>query len=160
MIRVFLGIAILLSGSSYIRAESGAADTPGECTRAVLQTAIDSYLADQEAGDPSKMHLAAQVKYIENWKEVRKEEGLWNTALPIAFQRSFLETDTCRSFTEVIVTQSKPAYVFGTRLKVETGKISEINSLVTKERHGRRVCDGFNRYRPPGSRPRMGAGPA
>ncbi|MEJ2111787.1 MAG: hypothetical protein P8Z37_18130 [Acidobacteriota bacterium] len=103
------------------------------CTRALLQTAVDSYLTAQEAGDVSRMALATQVKYVEIWKEIKKEQGLWNAALPIAFSRSFLDADTCRTFTEVIVTAYKPAYVFGTRLQVENGKNSEINSLITRE---------------------------
>jgi len=133
MTRVLIGIAILLCSCSAVpegRAETAQAQA---CTRAILQTAIDGYLAAQEAGDPSVMPLAPQVKYVENWKEVKKEDGLWNTALPVEFHRSFLDVDACRSFTEVIVTENKPAYVFGTRLKVDNGKISEINSLVTKE---------------------------
>jgi hypothetical protein len=125
MIRVITGIAVLFCSISFVQA--------GDCTRATLQPAIDSYLAAQEAGDSSKMPLADRAKYVENWKEIRKEEGLWNKALPIAFHRSFLDVDTCRTFTEVIVTEYKPAYVFGTRLRVEDGRISEINSLITKE---------------------------
>ncbi len=132
MVRIIFGIAILLCSCSTVREEAAVEQTEG-CTRAVLQTAVDSYLAAQGAGDPSRMSLASQVKYVENWKEIEKENGLWNTALPIAFHRSFLDVDACRTFTEVIVTENDPAYVFGTRLKVENGRISEINSLVTKE---------------------------
>ena len=133
MNRVIFGIAILLCSCSSVPEENAVTGAAEECTRTILQTAIDGYLAAQGAGDPSKMSLASQVKYIENWKEINKEEGLWNTALPIAFHRSFLDTDSCRTFTEVIVTENDPAYVFGTRLKVDNGQISEINSLITKE---------------------------
>ena len=125
MIRIITGIAILLCSVSFVHA--------GDCTRATLQTAVDGYLAAQGAGDSSKMALSAQVKYMENWKEIGKDQGLWNTALPVAFHRSLLDVDACRTFTEVIVTDHKPAYVFGTRLQVEDGRISEINSLITKE---------------------------
>ncbi len=133
MKRVIFVIAILFCGCSSVPEEEVATSQPEECTRAVLQAAVDNYLEAQEAGDPSMMSLAPEVKYTENWEEVGKEDGLWNTALPIAFSRSFLDVDACRSFTEVIVTDNDPAYVFGTRLKVDNGEISEINSLVTKE---------------------------
>jgi hypothetical protein len=102
-----------------------------QCTRATLQAAVDSYLAAQEAGDPEKMFLASRVKYIEDMTEVKKEEGLWNTPLPIAFHRSFLDVESCRTFTEVIITEGEHPCVLGTRLKVDNGRISEINSLVT-----------------------------
>jgi hypothetical protein len=68
---------------------------------------------------------------MENMEPIVKEKGLWNTALPIAFHRSYLDPDTCKSFTEIIVTEGDHPYVIGTRLTVEFGKISEIDSLAT-----------------------------
>jgi hypothetical protein len=41
--------------------------------------------------------------------------------------------DVTRTFTEVIVTEGKTPVVLGTRLKVEDGKIVEIDSLVTRK---------------------------
>ena len=61
------------------------------CTRESLQTAVDSYVAAQKVGDRTKMVLADKVKYLENMGEVAADKGLWNTALPIAFSRSFLD---------------------------------------------------------------------
>ena len=101
------------------------------CTRPVLQGAVDSYLAAQKAGDRTKMTFTEKVKFLENMSEVAADAGLWNTALPIAFSRSFLDADRCRTFSEVIVTEGGHPYVIGTRLTVEDGKISVIDSLVT-----------------------------
>jgi len=133
MIRAIVGIAILFCCAACGSDENTATEQAQVCTRAVLQTAVDSYLAAQEAGDSSKMLLASQVSYAENMDEVRKEDGLWNTPLPIAFHRSFLDVEACRTFTEVIVTEGGHPYVIGTRLKVDDGRISEIDSLVTDE---------------------------
>jgi len=101
------------------------------CTRASLQSAVDSYLAAQKAGDRTKMVFADKVKYLENMSEVAPEKGMWNTALPIAFSRSFLDKDRCRTFSEVIVTGGGHPYVIGTRLSVDNGKITGIDSLVS-----------------------------
>jgi hypothetical protein len=101
------------------------------CTGNQLKAAADSYVAAQEAGDISKMALADAAKFFENMAEVGKGDGLWNTALPIAQSRSFLDTDRCKTFTEVIVTKGRHAYVLGTRLSVAGGEITEINGLVT-----------------------------
>jgi hypothetical protein len=103
------------------------------CTRHTLQAAVDSYLAAQKAGDRTKMALAENVTYLENMSKVAADKGLWNTALPIALSRSFLDEVRCRTFSEVIVTQSKPQYVIGTRLSVDDGKITRIDSLVSKK---------------------------
>lgn len=101
------------------------------CTRQSLQSAVDSYLAAQKAGDRTKMAVAGKVKYLENMSEVAADKGLWNTALPIAFSRSFLDKDRCRTFSEVIVTGGGHPYVIGTRLSVDDGKITGIDSLVS-----------------------------
>jgi hypothetical protein len=101
------------------------------CTRQSLQSAVDSYLATQKSGDRTRMAFAGKVKYLENMSEVAPDRGLWNTALPIAFSRSFLDKDRCRTFSEVIVTEAGSQYVIGTRLSVDNGKITAIDSLVT-----------------------------
>jgi len=146
LIRAIVSIVILLCSTSFARAESAAAGQAKGCTRALLQTAVDSYLAAQGAGDPSKMSLASQVKYIENMTEIKKEQGLWNTPLPIAFHRSLLDVDNCKSFTEVIVTEGGRPYVLGTRLKVENGRISEIDSLVTQKGDWLFNADNYMKY--------------
>ena len=104
---------------------------PPSCTRPSLQAAVDSYLAAQKSGDRTKMALAEKVKYLENMSPVEADKGLWNTALPIALSRSFLDKDRCRTFSEVIVTEGAHQYVIGTRLSVDNGKITGIDSLVT-----------------------------
>jgi hypothetical protein len=103
-----------------------------ECTRPVLQAAVDSYLAAQQAGDRTKMSFTEKPKLQENMGDVAVDRGLWNTALPIAFSRSFLDVQRCKTFSEVVVTEGKRPYVIGTRLTVDDGKIAGIESLVTK----------------------------
>jgi hypothetical protein len=146
MIRAIVSIAILFCIASCVREESAVTSQSQVCTRAALQTAIDSYIAAQEAGDPSKMLLASQVKYIENMKEIKKEDGLWNTPLPVAFHRSFFDLDNCKTFTEVIVTEGDNPHVIGTRLKVENGEISEIDSLYTGEGDWLFNADNYLKY--------------
>jgi len=100
------------------------------CTRQSLQSAVDSYLAAQRTGDRTRMALADKVTYLENMSAAAAEKGLWNTALPIAFSRSFLDEVRCRTFSEVIVTQAHPQYVIGTRLSIDNGKITRIDEYI------------------------------
>jgi len=115
----------------------------------MLKEAAANYIAAQEAGDLSKMSLAAEVKYIENMSETTKDKGLWNTALPIAFHRSIYDVVRCKTFSEAIVTEGGHPYVIGTRLKVEDGKISEIDSLVTDEDDWLFDADVYLKYSKP-----------
>ena len=124
MIKQIAIACFLLLGTVSIQAQSA-------CTRTQLKTAADSYVAAQGAGDIARMALTVDAKFFENMAEVGKEKGLWNTSLPIALSRSFLDTTRCMTFTEVIVTEGGHPYVLGTRLSVTAGKITEINSLVT-----------------------------
>jgi hypothetical protein len=109
-----------------------AGGAPGACTREALQAAADSYVEAQKAGDPSKMPLAAQVKYTQNMKDITADKTICKTALPtIASRRDIFDVDSCRSFTELIITEGSHPYVIGTRLRVDNGKISEVSSMVT-----------------------------
>ena len=92
---------------------------------------MDSYLAAQRTGDRTRMAFADQVKYRENMTEVAPDRGAWNSAMPIAFSRSFYDTDRCRTFSEVIVTEGPEQRVIGTRLSVDGGRITAIDSLVS-----------------------------
>jgi len=146
MIRSIVSIAILFCSTSIVHAGSAAVNQAKGCTRAGLQAAVDSYVAAQGAGSLSKMSLASKVKYVENMTEIRKDQGLWNTPVPIAFYRSLLDVDSCRTFTEVIVTEGSQQYVLGTRLKVEDGKISEIDSMITKKGDWLFNADNYLKY--------------
>jgi hypothetical protein len=146
MIRATVRLSILLFSTSFVWAENAVVVQAKGCTRTVLQTAVDNYLAAQQTGNLSKMSFASQVKYFENMTEIKREQGLWNTPLPIAFHRSLLDVDSCRSFTEAIVTEDKNPYVLGTRLTVEDGKITEINSLVTKKGDWLFNADDYLKY--------------
>jgi hypothetical protein len=101
------------------------------CSRASLQVAVDSYVAAQKSGDATKMAFADKVKYLENMSDVEPAKGLWNTALPVAYSNSILDSKRCKTFTEIIVTEGGHQYVIGTRLYVDNGKITRIDSLVT-----------------------------
>ncbi len=77
------------------------------------------------------MSFAEKTKYLENMQDVAADKGLWNTAPPISLNRSFLDAKRCKTFSEVIVTEGSHQYVIGTRLSVDNGRITAIDSLVS-----------------------------
>jgi hypothetical protein len=101
------------------------------CMREDLQAMVDDYIEAQSAGDPAKMPLAADAKYFQNQKSITAQQCICNIALPIAFHRDFLDVDSCRTFSEVIVTEGGHPYVLAMRLKCDGKKISELNAIVT-----------------------------
>lgn len=116
-----LGATLLISGQSFAQ----------RCTRDSLQTAVDSYLSAQTKGNPSLMALTSPAKYTENRQEMSPKSGVLGTPQEIDFHRSLLDTNTCETFTEVIIALAKHPYVIGTALTVSDGKISKVDSLVT-----------------------------
>ncbi len=101
------------------------------CTRGGLQEAVNLYLAAQTKGDLSGLPLAMGIGYWENAAPADIKTGFIMKPLKIDHQRSLLDTTTCQSFTEVIVTDKAAPYVFGTRLRVNHDKIAEIEILWT-----------------------------
>jgi hypothetical protein len=119
------------------------------CTRDGLQRAVDLYIAAQTTGDTSGMPLAMGLGYMENHAAADISTGLIKTPMKVDHQRSLLDTATCQTFTEVIVTGStnreKP-YVLGTRLRVNHDKIAEIETLWTTTGYWLFNADNYLQY--------------
>jgi hypothetical protein len=105
-------------------------DRKPECTRATLQAAVDSYVEAQSSGNPRKMAFAGNARFLQDMAAIEPAQGIWNKALPIAASNSILDATRCKTFTEIVVTEGTP-YVLGTRLYVDEGRITRIDTLVT-----------------------------
>jgi hypothetical protein len=102
------------------------------CARGGLQRAVNLYIEAQTKGDPSGLPLPERgLGYFENMAPVAIAEGLISQPLKIDHHRSLLDTATCQTFTEVIVTNKEKPYVLGTRMRVNHDKIAEIEILWT-----------------------------
>ena len=116
------------------------------CTREGLQAATDLYIAAQTKGDTSGLPLAKGLGYVENTKPVNIDEGLIKKAMKIDHHRSLLDTATCQTFTEVIVSDKAAPYVLGTRLRVNHGLIAEIEILWTTTGYWLFNADNYLKY--------------
>ncbi|MFM1885747.1 MAG: hypothetical protein RL026_904 [Pseudomonadota bacterium] len=101
------------------------------CTRAGLQEAVNLYLKAQGSGDLSGLPLANGVGYQENMAPADITKGFLTKPLKIDHHRSFLDTDSCQTFTEVIVTDKAAPYVVAARLRVNHSRIAEVETLWT-----------------------------
>jgi hypothetical protein len=116
------------------------------CTRGGLQQAVDLYVAAQGKGDLSGLPLAKGVGYWENTAAADMQKGMISKAMKIDHQRSFLDTDTCQTITEVIVTDKAAPYVLSTRLRVNHDKIVEIEILWTTTGYWLFNADSYLKY--------------
>ena len=116
------------------------------CSREGLQRAVDLYIAAQTKGDTSGMPLAMGLGYMENVAPADINKGLIKTPMKIDHHRSLLDTSTCQTFTEVIVTDKEHPYVLGTRLRVNHDKIAEIEILWTTTGYWLFNADAYLKY--------------
>jgi hypothetical protein len=118
----WIALAVLLPATGFAQIA---------CTRSGLQAATDLYLAAQGKGDPSGMPLAQGLAYMENMQVVDIKTGVIQKALKIDFHRTLIDSTTCQTFTEVIVTDKANPYVIGARLRVNHDKVVEIELQAT-----------------------------
>jgi len=118
------------------------------CTREGLQAAADLYIAAQTKGDTSALPLAGSVYYAENMEKVDIKTGVIQKPMKIDFHRTLIDTATCQTFTEVIVTDKDHPYVLGTRLRVNHDKIVEFESMVTQQGDWLFNADNYMKWSP------------
>jgi hypothetical protein len=116
------------------------------CTREGLKGAADLYVAAQTKGDITGLPLATGLGYVENFKTMNINEGLVKTPMKIDHQRSLLDTSTCQTFTEVIVSDKANPYALGTRLRVNHGLIAEIEMMWTTTGYWGFNVDNYLKY--------------
>jgi len=116
------------------------------CTRGGLQQAVDLYITAQTKGDISGLPLAKGLGYYENAALADIAQGFITKPLKVDHQLSFLDTDTCQTFTEVIVTDKAAPYVVGTRLRINHDKIAEVEILWTTTGYWGFNADAYLKY--------------
>jgi hypothetical protein len=124
--------AILLLGALFAR-PTGA--QTGGCNSACLTNMADQYLAAMVKHDPSGLPLAPGYKYTENTAAIRIGDGLWVGAseLPTTFKIYAADpTSKQVAFYGVMKEFDKPI-ILALRLKVEEGKITEIEHVVVRD---------------------------
>jgi len=116
------------------------------CTRGGLQDAVDLYIEAQTKGGLSGLPLATGVGYRENIEPADINEGLASKPLNIRHHFSLLDVDSCQTFTEVIVTDETNPYVIGTRMRINHGKIAELETLWTTTGYWLFNADNYLKY--------------
>jgi hypothetical protein len=139
--RIFCGLA--LAGASLAPTIGSAGIS---CARGGLQQAVELYIDAQTKGDISSLPLSAGLGYVENMERTDIDDGLINTPMTIDHHFSLFDSDTCQTFTEVIVTDEANPYVLGTRLRINHDKITEIEILWTSTGYWLFDADAYLKY--------------
>jgi hypothetical protein len=128
-IGLFAALAALVLATSA----SVASAQPAPCDRACLSGILDNYLAALKAHDPSRLPLARDVRFTENGVPLAVGDGLWNTIDGIGdYRLPFIDPEDGQAgMFGVVEEDGKPAHLM-LRLKVEGGRIAEIETIVLR----------------------------
>jgi hypothetical protein len=129
---VFLVLVLGISAAAV--AQSGGS----ACTRESLKAIADNFFTALEAHNPSSLPLASGARYTENGIEVEIGKGSWESAGKTTFKRTMVDTTKCGTHTQAIIEEEGGPILYGARLKIENGEISEIEAIVVR---GEQVLD-------------------
>ena len=130
---MFAAAALLLLSVSACSSSSttGVAGCDRECLRGF----VNQYLDAISAHNPGALPVTANVKFTENNEEMKLGEGMWKTFTKLTdYRRDILDVKqgVAVSFTVLEGPPSPILYVI--RLKIEDKRISEIESMVVRNR--------------------------
>ena len=103
------------------------------CDRECLRGMLTSYLGALVAHDPKPLPLATNVRFTEDTVEMPVGEGLWKTASGLGtFRQDVIDVREGVAGTHVVMHEKGAPVLFQVRLKVVSGKISEIDTTVVR----------------------------
>lgn len=128
MPKLFLGSALtcaLLLGAAAASAQ------PATCTRDELKAIADTYIDALNTGIPIKMPMTLWVDYTEQFQTHSMSTGIFAEPRKVDYHRTFIDTQSCTTFTEVVINDPAHPYVVGTRLGIRGGQVGQVETLVT-----------------------------
>jgi hypothetical protein len=130
-----LALLFCAANARTATAQSDSTAQSGSCDRACLTSLADQYLADLVKHDPNGLPLANDVKFTENTATIQLGDGLWVGAseAPTTFKIYAADPVSHQiAFYGVMKEFNKPI-ILALRLKVEGGKITEIEHIVVRD---------------------------
>lgn len=143
-IRTLLSVAGLSLASALLgvhppgMAAAAAAPAGESCDRACLNAVADRYMEALLAHDPARVRWARHVEFTENSVPMHIGDGLWNTITKQnAYKLYFADPQAGQIGFYGVVEESGVPQVYGMRLKVEHGAISEVETVIARKRDTR-----------------------
>jgi hypothetical protein len=103
------------------------------CDHACLQGIVDSYFDALAKHDPSKLPVAASIRFTENGKELKLGEGFWKTAGASSYRLYVLDPNSGDAAAQAVVAENGALDTFFVRLKLKNKRIVEAETLVCRK---------------------------
>jgi len=128
--RLLLSALLLMFVTAPAFGQAGA-----RCDRDCLRNFITRYLDAMVAHNPKALPTASTLRFTEDTKVMALGEGLWKNASGIrTYRQDFLDVREGVAASHVIVEEGGKPVMLALRLKVVEGKITEIETMVTRNR--------------------------
>jgi len=122
---------------SYIKPANGAQPVAMPCTRACMEDLADRFLKALATHDPQGLPLAGTVRYTEMGQEIDLGDGLWGTASDVGgYRHVFVDPAAGQIGMFATMKENGRPFVMGARLKVELGRITEIETVLYRSGTG------------------------
>jgi hypothetical protein len=125
--------AALLIASLGTGVSGSTGPIPLDCNRACLEGVIDQYLAAVVAHDPMRLPLSEDVMYTENNQVLKVGDGFWKTAQGVGnYRHVFADPEFGQVAMMGTMREAGTAILMSLRLRIELGRITEIESIYFK----------------------------
>jgi len=140
---VLAAMAVVSSGTTF-------AATPSSCDAACLKNLVDSYFSALVAHDPSKVPIAPGARFVENITPMPVGSGLWKTATEAPTTFKLYVPDPVAQQVGFIGTMQEGGHLveIGLRLKVDNGRITEMEHVIVRKIQGAKSLVNLTRPRP------------
>ncbi len=131
------GLAIFVLGGAFTPKASATGPIAMDCDRACLEGLATQYLSALVAHDPKTLPLAKDVKYTENDQVMDVGDGFWGTATAVGgYKHCFADPVVEQIGCMVTMHEGDHVVIMGMRLRVELGRITEIETTYYRQGGG------------------------
>ena len=124
---------VILTVAANAQTRGGAA--AGACDRECLRGFITQYLDAMIKHNPKAVPTAAAARFTEDTKTLPLGEGLWKGASTVRpYRQDFLDVRDGVAASHVVVEENGTPVMLALRLKIESRKITEIETMVTRSK--------------------------
>jgi hypothetical protein len=130
LLALSLVAAAAIVGYSPSRVSASTGPIPLNCDRACLEGVMNQYLAAVVKHDPKGLPLSEDVTYTENDQVMKVGDGFWKTAEAVgSYKHYFADPEFGQIALMGTMKEAGAPLLFSVRLRVELGRITEIESV-------------------------------
>ncbi len=131
-------LVLALAGAAFVpRGQASTGPIPLNCNRACLEDVVNQYLAALVAHDPKRLPLSADVLYTENDQPIEPGDGFWKTVEGTGdYKHIFADPEFGQVVLMGTMREAGAALLMSLRLRVELGRITEIESIYYRQGNG------------------------